>query len=96
MISTGTIVVQFGGFGVACLAAHGVHAFAIFRGAHLRELLRLRGLVLRCDEISRTHPQAALGAESVRVFATGAAVFAAAAISVELAMNSWDGRWRWR
>src|SRR5262245_42942875 len=64
---------------VACFAATGVHAFRDFSRAHLKELLRKRQLLPRFDEIVEHHRQAALGAESLRVFATAAAVFAAAA-----------------
>lgn len=63
---------------IAGFAATAVYAFRDFSRAQLRELLRVRGTEARCDEIIRNHLPAALGAESLRVFATAAAVFAAA------------------
>ena len=79
MISTVLLLFSLLALAVACLAATSVHSFRDFSRSHLRELLRVRGQVLRYDEIAENHPRAALGAESVRVFATGAAVLAAGA-----------------
>jgi CBS domain containing-hemolysin-like protein len=64
---------------MACFAATAAQAFRDFSRAQLRELLRHRNLLGRYDEIIEHHRQAALGAESLRVFATAAAVVAAAA-----------------
>jgi CBS domain containing-hemolysin-like protein len=63
---------------IAGFAATAVYAFRDFSRTQLRDLLRARGMEPRYDEIIRNHLPAALGAESFRVFATAAAVFAAA------------------
>ena len=75
-----TLLIWFGFFSLAIagFAATAVYAFRDFSRAQLRELLRARGIEPRFDEIIRSHLPAALGAESLRVFATAAAVFAAA------------------
>jgi magnesium and cobalt exporter, CNNM family len=79
LINTALLLFSLLALAVACLAATSAHSFRDFSRSHLRELLRLRGQVQRYDEIAELHPRAALGAESVRVFATGAAVLAAGA-----------------
>jgi CBS domain containing-hemolysin-like protein len=65
--------------GVAGFAATAAAAFRDFSRAQLRELLRHRNQLPRHDEIVEHHRQAALGAESLRVFMTAAAVVCAAA-----------------
>ena len=68
-----------GSLACASFAATAAQAFRDFSRSHLRELLRSRNLLLRYDEIIEHHRQAALGAESWRVFATAGAVVTAAA-----------------
>ncbi len=65
--------------GLAGFAATAAQAFRDFSRAQLRELLRYRNQLPRYDEIIEHHRQAALGAESLRVFTTAAAVVCAAA-----------------
>jgi CBS domain containing-hemolysin-like protein len=76
--STLLVWLGFSALAIAGFAATAVYAFRDFSRAQLRELLRARGIEPRFDEIIRSHLPAALGAESLRVFATAAAVFAAA------------------
>jgi CBS domain containing-hemolysin-like protein len=64
---------------LACFAATAAQAFRDFSRSQLRELLRHRNQLPRYDEIIEHHRQAALGAESLRVFATAGAVVAAVA-----------------
>jgi CBS domain containing-hemolysin-like protein len=65
--------------GLASFAACAAQAFRDFSRSQLRELLRHRNLLPQYDEIIEHHRQAGLGAESLRVFATAAAVVAAVA-----------------
>jgi CBS domain containing-hemolysin-like protein len=64
---------------VAGFAATAAAAFRDFSRSQLRELLRHRNQLPRHDVIVEHHRQAALGAESLRVFTTAAAVVCAAA-----------------
>jgi len=77
--STILICLCLAALALAGFAATAAQAFRDFSRAQLRELLRYRNQLERYDEISEHHRQAALGAESLRVFATAAAVVAAAA-----------------
>ncbi|HEY2880801.1 MAG TPA: hemolysin family protein [Pirellulales bacterium] len=63
---------------IACFAAMAVHSFHEFSRAQLREMLRQRNQLPRFDDIIEQHLQVSLAAESLRVLATAAAVFAAA------------------
>jgi CBS domain containing-hemolysin-like protein len=64
---------------VACFAATGVQSLRDFSRSKLRELFRVRHQEPRYDEILEHHSRAELGAESLRLLATAAAVVAAAA-----------------
>lgn len=66
--------------GVACLAATGVQSMRDFSRGRLREILRRRNQESRYNEIIEHYPRAELGAESLRVIATAAAVIATATI----------------
>ncbi len=57
---------------LAGFAATAAHAFRDFSRSQLRDLFRRRNQLLRYEEIAEHHRQAALGAESLRVFATRA------------------------
>jgi CBS domain containing-hemolysin-like protein len=64
---------------VACFAATAVQSLHDFSRSKLRDLLRGRSQEPRYDEILENHKRAELGAESLRVIATAAAVVAATA-----------------
>lgn len=66
------LAMAFAGF-----AAAAAHSLRDFSRAQLRELMRHRNQLPRFDEIVEHHRQAAIGAESVRVFCTAAGVVAA-------------------
>jgi len=79
-VSNATLIwLGFAALGLASFAACAAQAFRDFSRAQLRELLRAGNLLPRYDEMIEHHRQAALGAESLRVFATAGAVVAAAA-----------------
>lgn len=62
---------------LAGFAAAAAHSLRDFSRAQLRELMRQRNQLPRFDEIVEHHRQAAIGAESLRVFSTAAGVVAA-------------------
>jgi CBS domain containing-hemolysin-like protein len=64
---------------LAGIAATAAHSLRDFSRAQLRELMRHRNQLPRFDEIVEHHRQAAIGAESLRVFLTAAGVVAATA-----------------
>jgi CBS domain containing-hemolysin-like protein len=64
---------------VACFAATAVQSLRDFSRSKLRDLLRNRSQEPRYDEILENYKRAELGAESLRVIATAAAVVAATA-----------------
>ena len=78
---------------VASYAAIGVYVLRDFSRSHLRDLLRERDRLPRYEEIVAHHQSAALGAESVRVIASAAAVLAAAASlwEAEVGQAAWPG-----
>ncbi len=67
----------FAALAVACLAAVAAHALRDFSRGKLREWLETRNQLPRYDEILAEHRPAALGAESLRLFATAVAVVSA-------------------
>jgi CBS domain containing-hemolysin-like protein len=75
---------------VGSFAATAAQAFRDFSRTQLRELLRHRNQLPRYDEIVERHRQAALGAESLRVFSTAGAVIAAAAALWNLHVDQWS------
>jgi CBS domain containing-hemolysin-like protein len=79
MTSTTLLWLSLAALAVASFAALGVHVLREFSRSQLRELLRQRNLPKRYDVILEKHQRAALGAESLRVLATAAAVVAAMA-----------------
>ncbi len=76
---TGAILIWLGvaTLAVACFAATAVQSLRDFSRAKLRELLRSRSQEPRYNEIVEHHQRAELGAESLRLIATAAAVVAA-------------------
>jgi CBS domain containing-hemolysin-like protein len=78
-VNGGTLVwLTIATLGIACFAAMAVQSLRIFSRSKLRELLRSRSQEPRYEEIVEHQPRAELGAESLRVIATAAAVVAAA------------------
>jgi CBS domain containing-hemolysin-like protein len=67
----------FAALAVACLAAVAGHALRDFSRGKLREWLETRHQLPRYEEILEQHRPAALGAESLRLFATAVAVVSA-------------------
>ena len=78
---------------VASFAAIGVYVLRDFSRSYLRDLLTARDLLSRYNDIIAHRQSAALGAESVRVIASAAAVLAAAASlwEVEVGQAAWPG-----